>query len=147
HVGDHRAAALLEQAEGAIDLLDLEHDGAHPLRVLAQVAEGAAAFARRRAYEERHVPGAEDCGALPPARGELGARLAELREVELIDHEVAHAAEIVDVVDQRRDLADAERGQRRGGLHGAATVCSMAPNTLRPAPSSTAMRMRSPGCR
>ena len=45
-VGDERAAALVEQRERAVDVLDVEHDRAHALGVLAQVAPGAAAFAR-----------------------------------------------------------------------------------------------------
>ena len=80
-----------------------------------------------------------------------GAGLADLGEVQLAQHEVAHPLQVVHVVHQRGDLADAQRlacAVMWPSSHWRdSTVCSMAPKTLRPAPSSTSIRIVSPGFR
>ena len=104
---------------------------------------------RRGARRRRRLtsPAWNTAELLPAARGQLGAGLADLGEVQLAQHEVAHPLQVVHVIDQRRDLADAQRFPGSVVMTPASarlvvtTVCSMAPKTLRPAPSSTSMRM------
>ena len=108
-VGDERAAALVEQAERPIDVLDLQHDGADALGVLAQVAPGAPAVAHGLVHHERRVARAERRRPLAAVPLELGPAAAQLGEVELVDEEAPRAFEVVDVVVQRLDPPDAER--------------------------------------
>ena len=114
HVGDERPAALVEQPERPVDVLDVEHDGADPLGVLAQVAPGAPPFADRLVDDVERLAGAEGRRALPPLALELGAAGADLHEVELVDEEPPRPLEVVDVVVQRLDPLDP---QRRAGHH------------------------------
>ncbi len=117
HVGDEGAAALVEQPEGAVDLLDLEDHGADALGVLAQVTPRAPAFAGRLVNHEDRLPGLERHGALSPFALQLGAAGAELAEIELVDEEAARPLEVVHVVVQRLYLADAEGLTRRHPLN------------------------------
>ena len=96
-----------------VDVVDGEHERADALGVLAQVAPGAPALAERLVDDERRVARAEGRRALAPLALELGPAAAELGEVELVDEEAPRALEVVDVVVERLDLPDAERGQRR----------------------------------
>ena len=107
-VGDERAAALLEQRERAFDVLDVEHDRADPLGVLAQVAPGAAAFADRLVDDEQRVAGLERGRALASFLFQLRAAVPDLDEVQLVDEEAPRPVEIVHVVVQRFDALDAD---------------------------------------
>src|SRR5205823_5000970 len=93
------------------------------------------------AHHEGDVAGLEHGGALAATAGEVGARASRLREVELVQHEGAHPRQVVHVIDEGGDLANAERGKTH------VTSCSMAPNRLRPAGSRISIRMRSPARR
>src|SRR5262249_22910556 len=107
-VRDHGAAALVEQLEGLLDVLDLEDDRAHALGVLAQPAPGAPAFTDGLADDHGDATGLEHGRLLPPFGLELRRRHADLGEVELVEEEAAHALQILDVIEQRLDLANSE---------------------------------------
>jgi len=109
HVGDERAAALVQQAERAVDVLDLQHHRPDPLGVLAQVAPGAATLADRLQDHEHRAAGLERRRPLPPLAVDGRAAGAELDEVHPVDEEPARPLEVVHVVVQRLDLRDAER--------------------------------------
>src|SRR5205823_4133202 len=70
-VRDQGAAALVEQLERLVDVLDLEHDGADAFGVLAQPAPRAPAFTDGLADHERDPAGAEDRRLLAPFALEL----------------------------------------------------------------------------
>ena len=107
-----RAAALLEQRERALDVLDLEDQRADALGVLAQVAPGAAAFADRLVDDEQRVAGLERGRALASLLLQLGAAAPDLGEVELVDEEAPRPLEVVHVVVERFDALDADRPRR-----------------------------------
>jgi hypothetical protein len=122
---DRRAAALLEQPERALGVLDLERERADAVRVLAEEARGPARITERRAAHDVDVAGGEARRALATALLELGARAPGLGEVELAAVEAPAALEVVDVVVDALDALDAERGElggrRRGLGHGGGT--------------------------
>src|SRR5690606_33615969 len=102
-VGDRRRAAALEQDERALDVLDLEDEGAHAVRMLLEPAPRAAALAHRRAHEHVDRAGLEHDRGLAGPLVERGVADADLLEVEELRVEAAAALEIVDVVVDRFD--------------------------------------------
>jgi len=107
-VGDERPAPFVQQRERPVDVLDVEHHGAHALRVLAQVAPRPSPFADRLMSHEQRGARAEGRGALPSLLLQLRPAGPDLDEVQLVDEEPPRAVEIVDVVVQRFDALDAD---------------------------------------
>ena len=114
HVADRRAAPLLEQPEAALRVLDLEHHRPDAVGVLAEVAPRAPALAERLGADDPHVARLEHRAALPPRPLEVGPARRDLGEVEAVEVEAAAPLEVVDVVVERLDAAQAERGELRG---------------------------------
>src|SRR4029079_2870760 len=111
-VGDERAAALVEQGERAVDVVDVEHDRAHALGMLAQVAPGAPALADGLEDDEQRVARPERGGALPSLVLQLRAAGRHLDESEPVDEEAPGPVEIAHVVVQLFDALDADRRRR-----------------------------------
>src|SRR6185312_2744410 len=147
HVGDESAAALVEKAKRAIDLLHLQHDGPDPFRVLAEIPPGPSPFADRLVDHEQRVAGAEGGGALVPLAFHLGAAAPQLDEVEVVDEEAPGSLQVVDVVVERVDPPDPKR---RAVGHGfslppaAAVVASGCVHSWGCAPSGSPWPPRSP---
>src|SRR5262249_45295097 len=101
-VVDRGAAALLDQAERLVDVLDLEDQRADAVGVLAEEPAGAARAQAddvdRRAHHDVDVAGGEARRLLAALVLELRRAAPGLREVELPGVEPARALEIVDVV-------------------------------------------------
>ncbi len=111
---DRRPAALLEEPEAPLRVLDLEDDGPDAVGVLAEPAPGAAAGAERLRHEDRDVAGAEEGRPLPPLLLDLGAARRHLREVEPLGVEAPAPLQVVHVVVEGLDPDDAERLGLRG---------------------------------
>src|SRR5262249_20437482 len=110
--GDEGAAPFVQQREGAVDVLDVEHDRADALRVLAQVAPGSSAFSERLVDDEHRAAGLERPRPLAPLMLQLGAALPYLHEVQLVDEEAPRPLQVVDVIVQRFDALEADRTRR-----------------------------------
>ncbi len=111
-VGDERPAALVQQRERAVGVVDVEHHRAHALGVLAQVAPRPSPLADRLMDDEQRVARAERGGALAPLLLQLRPARPDLDEVQLVDEEAARPLEVVDVIVQRFDALDADRRRR-----------------------------------
>src|SRR6185436_5268041 len=122
-VRDERAAALVEQRERAVDVLDVEHDRADTLGVLAQVAPGAPALADGLVDHEQRLARPERGGALAAFVLQLGTAGPDLDEVQLVDEEAPRPVEIAHVVVQPFDALDADR-RRRHDLNISAGLCA-----------------------
>src|SRR3569623_573362 len=107
-VGDRRAAALLEQAERLLDVLDLEAQRADAVGVIREEAGGAATFADRLAAHDLDVARLERRRLLAALLLELRRAAPGLREVELVDVELPRPLEVVHVVVDAFEPLDTE---------------------------------------